>query len=200
MIKGPRRAGTLDGLRVEVDATSEGDETIREVEALSVVAGNLRRFIEANERTNAEDGALEVLIVEPMSVSDAAVESVKRRSDTRGTSHMTDLEADRLEIVGEGGATVTFSLDGEIGNSETIRTSVRPRARGPRGARVRPVERRLRTNEGDRPLRTKPRVGPLLDRARDDRRGERGRLTPTRMYRTRRSRLGRGVHRGGPSA
>ena len=97
-------------------------------DALSVFAGNLRRFMEENERANAEDGTLEITIVEPLSGFDAVVESVIRRLLHRETSHVTDLQSDRLEISGLDDTRVTFSLDGEIRSGETVRISVRPQA------------------------------------------------------------------------
>lgn len=127
VIEGIQKARNSGGLRVEVDAISEGEEFTWRGDALSVVAGNLRRFIETNERANAEDGTLEITIVEPLSAIDAVVESVKRRLLHRETSHVTDLESDRLEIIGLNDAPVAVSLDGEIRSYETVRISVRPR-------------------------------------------------------------------------
>ena len=127
VIEGIQKARKSGGLRVEVDAISGGEEITWRGNALSVLAGNLRRFMEENERANAEDGTLEITIVEPLSVIDAVVESVKRRLLHRETSHTTDLQSDRLEIIGLDDAPVTFSLDGEIRNYETVQISVRPR-------------------------------------------------------------------------
>ena len=128
VIEGIQKARRSGGLRVEVDAISEGEEITWKGNALSVFAGNLRRFMEANERANAEDGTLEITIVEPLSGIDAVIESVTRRLLHRETSHVTDLQSDQLEIIELDDAQVTFSLDGEIRSYETVRISVRPRA------------------------------------------------------------------------
>lgn len=127
VIEGIQKARRSGGLRVEVDAISEGEEITWKGNARSVLAGNLRRFMEANEQANAEDGTLETTIVEPLSGIDAVIESVTRRLLHRETSHATDLESDRLEIIGSDNTPVTFSLDGEIRSYETVRISVRPR-------------------------------------------------------------------------
>lgn len=67
------------------------------------------------------------MIVGSLSVMDALVESIKRRHLHQKTSHMTDLEANRLKINEINDTAVTFSLDGVIRDYETVRISVRPR-------------------------------------------------------------------------
>ncbi|WP_336365217.1 diacylglycerol/lipid kinase family protein [Halalkalicoccus salilacus] len=128
VIEGIQKARSSGGLRVEVEAISDGEEITWQGDALSVFAGNLRRFMEANERANAEDGTLEITIVEPLSGIDAIVETVARRLLHRETPHVTDLQSDRLEISALDDTQVRFSLDGEIRSGETVRISVRPRA------------------------------------------------------------------------
>ena len=58
---------------------------------------------------------------------DAVLESIKRRLLHRETSHVTDLEANRLKIRELDDAPVTCSLDGEIRDYKTVRIAIRPR-------------------------------------------------------------------------
>lgn len=114
-IIGPLHEGLpFDGVRVEVDAESEGDEVRWVGEALAVLVGNLRRFVKAGGQANAEDGLLEVTIVERMPSGELVAEAIEQRLLHQETSHVTELTATRLNISSLDEKSVTFSLDGEI--------------------------------------------------------------------------------------
>lgn len=117
---------TFDGLRMEIHATSESEEIAWSGEALSLLIGNLRRFSKAGGQANAEDGLLEVSIVEQMPSIEAVTEAIEQRLLHQETPHVTNLTATRLDIAGLDGTPVTFSLDGEIRTYTEVRISIRP--------------------------------------------------------------------------
>ena len=136
VVAGIEQALAFDGVRVEIDAVSAGDsgsETTGEEwtwtgEAAAVLVGNVRRFAEAGGQADAEDGLLEVTIVEELPARDAVVEAVEQRLLHRETPHVTELRASRLEFDSLDGEPVTFSLDGEIRRFERVELSLRPKA------------------------------------------------------------------------
>jgi YegS/Rv2252/BmrU family lipid kinase len=134
LVAGVEEAMEFDGLRVEIDAIAEGgtdgehEEREWTGEAAAVLVGNARRFAKEGGQADAEDGLLEVTIVERLPASDAVVEAVEQRLLQWDTDHVTELRASRLDFSGLDGEPVTFSLDGEIREFERVRLGVRPSA------------------------------------------------------------------------
>ena len=128
VVEAVQEAREFDGLRVAIEAETGGGECTWGGEALSLLVGNHRRLTGPNDRANAEDGALDVVIVEEMPPASAVTEVVERRLFDRETPHVTELRAERVDIRALGDETVTLSLDGEIRACESVSIAVRPRA------------------------------------------------------------------------
>lgn len=128
LVAGVEEALEFDGLRVEVDAFRDGEEYEWSGDALAVLVGNARRFGKEGGQANAEDGLLEVTIVEQLPAHDALAEAIEQRVLHRDTPHVTELCARQLDFESLDGEPVTFSLDGEIRKFERVRLGVRPGA------------------------------------------------------------------------
>jgi YegS/Rv2252/BmrU family lipid kinase len=128
VIEGLQTAREFDGLEVAVDAVAGDEEYVWRGEALCLLIGTLRRFIGENEPSNAEDGRLEVTIVDRVPPTDAIAEAVERRFFNRETPHVTTIETSALEIVALEDEPVQFSLDGERRAYDRVEIGVRPRA------------------------------------------------------------------------
>ncbi|UPV99009.1 diacylglycerol kinase family lipid kinase [Halorussus gelatinilyticus] len=131
VVAGIEEALDFDGLRVEIDAVDD-DGTEREWvgEAEAILVGNARKFAEEGGQADAEDGLLEVTIIETLPARDALVEYVEQRVFQWETDHVTELHARRLDFESLDGEPVTFSLDGEIREFEEVTLDTRPGALG----------------------------------------------------------------------
>lgn len=127
VIEGIQKTRQFDGLHVEVEASSEDGAFVWTGDVMSLLIENLRGFY-GDEYVNAADGLLDVAIVEQMPASEAVVESLEQRLLDAETQHITRLKAAGVRITGTDGTAVTFSLDGEIRNYESVEISVVPRA------------------------------------------------------------------------
>lgn len=132
VVEGIQETRTFDGLQVEIHATSENGEIAWTGEALSLLIGNLRLLSKAGGRANAEDGLLEVSIVEQMPPVEAVTEAIEQRLLQQETPHVTNITTTRLDIAGLDETPVTFSLDGEIRTYTEVRISIRPQVLGVR--------------------------------------------------------------------
>jgi diacylglycerol kinase family enzyme len=146
VLAGIEEALEFDGLRAEIDAVREGDEGVEgdegrdggegdEVdkrewsgEAEAILVGNGRKFAEEGGQADAEDGLLEVTIIEQLSATGAVAEYLEQRVLHRETPHVTELHARRLDFESLDGEPVTFSLDGEIREFERVTLDTRPGA------------------------------------------------------------------------
>ena len=128
VVEGLRTARGFDGLEVAIDAVADGEPFTWEGEVLCLLVGNLRRFTDESDVARAEDGALEVTIVEQVPTTDAVAAALEQRFLDRETEHVTTLEATALEVVGLEDEPVRFSLDGEISDYDATTISVRPGA------------------------------------------------------------------------
>ncbi|WP_226006740.1 diacylglycerol/lipid kinase family protein [Natrinema salinisoli] len=128
VIEGLQTAREFDGLEVAVDAGAGDEDHAWRGEALCLLIGTLRRFVAENEPSNAEDGRLEVTVVDRVPPTDAIAEAVERRFFDRETPHVTTIETSALEVVALEGEPVQFSLDGERREYDRVEIGVRPRA------------------------------------------------------------------------
>ena len=119
---------SFDGLRVEVDAISPDTEVEWAGEALAVLVGNVRQFAKTGGQANAEDGLLELTIVEQMPPGDVVAEAIEQRLFHQDTSHVRDLQAASLAIESLEDSEIRFSLDGEIRSFETVQIRTLPRS------------------------------------------------------------------------
>lgn len=125
VIEGLQETRQFDGLQVEIDASDRDEERVWSGEVLSLLIGNLRGF-DASGRANAEDGRLEVAIVEQMPTFEAVAEAIEQRLLDQETQHITTLTATELEIATLDDSAATFSLDGEIRQFDEVQVSVLP--------------------------------------------------------------------------
>ncbi|NHN57711.1 MULTISPECIES: diacylglycerol kinase family protein [Halorussus] len=128
VVAGVEEALAFDGLRVRIDAVTDGDEVEWSGEAAAILVGNVRKFAGAGGQADAEDGLLAVTVIEELPASDALVEYVEQRALERDTPHVTEGHARRLDFEHRDGESVTFSLDGEIREFERVTIDVRPGA------------------------------------------------------------------------
>ena len=125
VIEGFKESQRFDGLAVEIDAVAQTDEFVWRGEVLSLLIGNLRGF-DGTGQANAEDGLLEVAIVEQMPSIEAVAEVIERRLLANETGNITTLMATTIEFTGLDKTNVTFSLDGERRRFDEVRISVSP--------------------------------------------------------------------------
>lgn len=125
VIEGVLEARQFNGHHIEVEATSGSGAFVWTGDVLSLLIGNLRGFYGA-DHANAEDGLLDVTIVEQMPAGEAVLESIEQRFLDEGTQHITGLTATGIRITGPDDTAVTFSLDGEIRSYESVEISVVP--------------------------------------------------------------------------
>lgn len=125
VIEGIQKARQFDGLSIEVDATARDGDFVWSGDVLSLLIENLRGFYGA-DHADAEDGLLDVVIVEQIPTSEAVLESIEQRLWDEETQHITRLTATRIQITGTDDTAVTFSLDGEIRSYESVEISVLP--------------------------------------------------------------------------
>lgn len=123
-----REGLSFDEVRLEVDVTSAGGDLEWRGEALAVLAGNLRRFEQGGGQANAEDGLLDLAIVERMPPGELAAEAIEQRLLHRETPHVHTVRAASGEITCLDGDPLTVSLDGEIRTVGGLALGVVPRS------------------------------------------------------------------------
>lgn len=128
VVEGLREAASFDGLHVGLTAVAEGEETTWEGEAICLLVGNLRKFAKRGGQANAEDGLLDVVVIEQMARTDIVSEAISQRVLGRDTEHVRHVHASQLEIEGHDGEPIDFSLDGELSSREHVQMHARPRA------------------------------------------------------------------------
>jgi YegS/Rv2252/BmrU family lipid kinase len=124
---GVRESIDFDELSVTVESSApDGDETWTG-EVFAVLVGNVRRFSKDGGQADAEDGRLDVTVVESMPVQDVVAEAIEHRLLEWETEHVRDVQATDLEVTVQADET-TCSLDGESESVEHVTVTVRPRA------------------------------------------------------------------------
>lgn len=117
----------FDGLdiRIETEETLPGDESSWAGEALCVLVGNARKFVNGDIHTNMEDGRFDVVVVEQMPASDLVTEAIEHRllghDETDG---VTRIRAREVHIESDDGP-ITFSRDGEVATHDTLDMELR---------------------------------------------------------------------------
>jgi diacylglycerol kinase family enzyme len=118
VVTGAQEALEFDGLHLELDARA-GEESQRwEGDAMCVLVGNARKFVEQGGQADMEDGLFDVAVVEQMPAGNLAIEAVTHRILGRGTEGVTHFHADEVEIVSDD--PIRFSRDGELAEHESI--------------------------------------------------------------------------------
>jgi YegS/Rv2252/BmrU family lipid kinase len=118
----------FDGIHVDVVADSDSEEVAWTGEALAVLVGNVRGFVDVGGQADAEDGLLDVTIVERMPSRELVAEAIEQRLLHREATHATHFRASGLEVSGLDGDPITYSLDGEIREFGDVRIEAVPGA------------------------------------------------------------------------
>lgn len=126
VIAGVQEMATFDGLHIELSAVSNGEEMRWTGEALCALVGNVRRFAKQGGQANVEDGLFDVVIIERMPGNDLVAETVAQRILGQDTEHVLHMQASQLEIDGQHGESIDFSLDGELSVHEQLVLYARP--------------------------------------------------------------------------
>jgi YegS/Rv2252/BmrU family lipid kinase len=103
----------FEGLHIDLTAISNGEETTWSGEALCVLVGNVRRFVNRGGQADVEDGLFDVVLIKQMPASNILAEATAQRVFGHDTEHVLHVQASQLEIRGRGSDPITFSLDGE---------------------------------------------------------------------------------------
>ena len=112
----------FDGLdiRLETEETLPGDESSWAGEALCVLVGNARKFVDEDEYANMEDGRFDVVIVERMPASSLVAEAIENRLLGReDLDGVTQIRAREVHIESDEGP-ITFSRDGEVSTHDSL--------------------------------------------------------------------------------
>jgi diacylglycerol kinase family enzyme len=118
VVTGVREALEFDGLHLELEARSGGESQHWEGDAMCVLVGNARKFVEQGGQADMEDGLFDVAVVERMPAGNLAIEAVTHRILGQGTDGVTHFRADEVDIVSDG--PIRFSRDGELAEHESL--------------------------------------------------------------------------------
>ncbi|NHN42723.1 diacylglycerol kinase family lipid kinase [Halorubellus sp. JP-L1] len=127
LVAGVREGLAFDALSVSIDAHEPTGEETWSGDAIAVLVGNVRGFAKDGGQANAEDGRLDVTVVESMPAHDAITEAIEQRLLNWDTDHVRELQATSFDVAVRDGAT-NCSLDGEIESVEQAHFDVRPSA------------------------------------------------------------------------
>jgi len=118
---------TFDGLQVEIDTDVEGEDTAWAGDGLAVLVGNLRDVSTVGGQANAEDGLLEIEVIEQMPPGEMLREAVEQQLLDREPERIRQYKTTTLELTPLGEEPIRFSLDGEIRTFERAQFEIDPR-------------------------------------------------------------------------
>lgn len=119
----------FDGLGLTVDLwQADHREPVWTGDALMVLVGNGRRFsIQGNTQANMEDGQFDVTIIENAPTTDLVSEALADRLFGADATQTVRLQASSLKLAGRESEPISFSLDGEIVERDSLALEVRER-------------------------------------------------------------------------
>ncbi|MFC7229141.1 diacylglycerol kinase family lipid kinase [Salinirubellus salinus] len=123
VVTGVQEALEFDGLHLELEARAGAETEHWEGDAMCVLVGNARKFVEEGGQADMEDGLFDVAVVERMPAGNLAIEAVTHRILGRGTEGVAHFRADEVDIVSDG--PVRFSRDGELSEHESLHLDCR---------------------------------------------------------------------------
>ena len=126
LVTGLQEAASFEPLSLELEATNGSDTESWAGEAIAVLVGNARKFVEEGGQADMEDGLFDVAVVERMPPGDLVAEAVTHRILGEGTENVQHFRASEVEVTSE--EPVRFSRDGELSEHEDLRLYARPRA------------------------------------------------------------------------
>jgi YegS/Rv2252/BmrU family lipid kinase len=127
IVQALREAGEFDGLHARIETRGEGEDRIWEGEALCVLVGNARKFVERGGQADMEDGLFDVAIVERMPPQNLLAEGISHRLLGRSTEGVTHMRTREVRVTGADGP-LTFSRDGEVADHRELLLFNKPRA------------------------------------------------------------------------
>ena len=123
-----RTAVAFDGLPLHI-APVGGGEADWEGDAAFVLIGNARRFpLDGRPRADVEDGLLDVTVIEDRPTFDLVGQAALERLLGAESQNVVRFRAAELAITALQAEPVTFSLDGEMIETDALSVSVRERA------------------------------------------------------------------------
>ena len=128
VVTAAQQAVEFDGLPLAMEL-DDGDETrMWEGEAISVLVGNARKFVEEGGQADMEDGLFDVAVVEQMPAGNLVAEAAIHRLLGEGTDNVSHYRAERVDIAATGAESITFSRDGELTERDEMTLRARPKA------------------------------------------------------------------------
>ena len=126
LVTGLQEATSFEPLSLDIEATSEAGPESWAGEAIAVLVGNARKFVEEGGQADMEDGLFDVAVVEQMPPGNLVAEAVTHRILGEGTENVQHFRASEVEVVSD--EPVRFSRDGELSEHEDLQLYARPRA------------------------------------------------------------------------
>lgn len=123
-----QEAASFEPLSLEIEVRNGAGTETWDGEAIAVLVGNARKFVEEGGQADMEDGLFDVAVVEQMPTGNLVTEAVTHRILGEGTEHVQHFLASEIEVTSD--EPVRFSRDGELSEHADIELSVHPRALG----------------------------------------------------------------------
>ncbi|WP_257299676.1 diacylglycerol kinase family protein [Haloarchaeobius sp. FL176] len=124
LVTGAQEALEFEPLNIDVEVTTDDGDERWSGEALCVLVGNARKFVEQGGQADLEDGLFDVAVVEQMPTSNLVAEAVQHRLLGSGSENVTHFQADRVAVSDTDGEPITFSRDGELSEHEHLALDV----------------------------------------------------------------------------
>ena len=128
VITGVQEAVEFEGLNLSVEAEGEGRTEFWEGEAITVLVGNARKFVQGGGQANMEDGLFDVAVVDQMPPSGLVAEAITDRLLGENTDHVTHFRASEVRIRETSDEPITFSRDGELAEHGALTLVARKQA------------------------------------------------------------------------
>jgi YegS/Rv2252/BmrU family lipid kinase len=126
LVTGLQEAAAFEPLSLELELTGEAGTESWSGEAIAVLVGNARKFVEEGGQADVEDGLFDVAVVEQMPAGNLVAEAITHRILGEGTENVQHFRASEVEVASE--EPIRFSRDGELSEHEDLQLYVRPRA------------------------------------------------------------------------
>lgn len=126
VIQGMQEVMTFEGLQTELTSDSNREETTWTGEALCILIGNIRKFVNEGGQANIEDGLLDVVVIKQMPASDTVAEAMAHRLLGQNTQHVSHIQTRRLEVKSLHSKPIEYSLDGELTVHKRLTITIYP--------------------------------------------------------------------------
>jgi YegS/Rv2252/BmrU family lipid kinase len=120
-----QEAASFEPLSLEIETRNGSGTEAWAGEAIAVLVGNARKFVEEGGQADMEDGLFDVAVVERMPAGNLVTEAITHRILGEGTEHVQHFPASEVEVACDG--PIRFSRDGELFEREEIELYALPR-------------------------------------------------------------------------